>query len=350
MSGGFATIKYQIHRGLVGPDSSISQMGSYDDQPRGIQMPTRCEECGAHFIFHTSTPECPDCGLIPSDFERELDHVAILRGPESPNNTSSTYTASKSSQRIERNLNKYNPFNRSKESFVMEYARKQITHLTPEWDSSKRKNEADFLVKKILNLPRPGIQSNARLSQGYSAPLFAAVLAEFVYRHLTNQTISTQLIRKALIAQSIVNNTPCGNFAEGNEVSLKSAIRKVYRTLSKWAPQRTELMKRKERLLLARKESLEDMSKLLISKDILPKNFAIPETVLAAIDEYSEYPLVGRAMLSYHQEVLYQMAQEHSKVSRREIYNITEGMGGVEKFANHAQAVQQILQYRSGGN
>lgn len=55
-------------------------------------------------------------------------------------------------------------------------------------------------------------------------------------------------------------------------------------------------------------------------------------------------------MLSYHQEVLYQMAQEHSKVSRRVIYNITEGMGGAEKFANHAQAVQQILQYRSGGN
>ena len=44
------------------------------------------------------------------------------------------------------------------------------------------------------------------------------------------------------------------------------------------------------------------------------------------------------------------MAQEHSKVSRREIYKITEGMGGAEKFANHAQAVQQILQYRSGGN
>ena len=325
-------------------------MGDYDDQPRGIQMPTRCEECGAHFIFHTSTPECPDCGLIPLGCDTELDDSPTAQNSGTSASSYSAYIPTKSSQRIERNLNKYNPFNRSKESVVMEYARKQITHLTPEWDSSKRKNEADFLVKKILNLPRPGIQSNARLSQGYSAPLFAAVLAEFVYRHLTNQTISAQLIRRALIAQSIVNNTPCGNFAEGNEVSLKSAIRKVFRTLSKWAPQRTEHMKRKERLLLARKESLEDMSKLLISENILPKNFAISEAVLAAIDEYSEYPLGGRAMLSYHQEVLYQIAQEHSKVSRREIYKITEGMGGVEKFANHAQAVQQILQYRNGGN
>ena len=325
-------------------------MGDYDDQPRGIHVPLRCEECGAHFVFHTSTPECPECGLIPLEADTELDNSPIGRDLETSNNSFSTYIPSKSSQRIERNLSKYNTFNRSPESVVMEFARKQIAYLTPEWESSKRKNEAEFLVGKILNLPSPGIQSNARLSQGYTAPLFAAVLAEFVIRHLTNQPISTQLIRKALIAQSIVNNTPCGDFAEGNEVSLKTATRKVYRTLSKWAPQRTEVMKRKGRLLLARKESLEDMSKLLISEDILPKNFAIPETVLAAIDEYSEYPLVGRAMLSYHQEVLYQMAQEHSKVSRREIYKITEGMGGAEKFANHAQAVQQILQYRSGGN
>ena len=325
-------------------------MGSYDDQLRGIHVPLRCEECGAHFVFHTSTPECPECGLIPLEADTELDNSPIGRDLETSNNSFSTYIPSKSSQRIERNLSKYNTFNRSPESVVMEFARKQIAYLTPEWESSKRKNEAEFLVGKILNLPSPGIQSNARLSQGYTAPLFAAVLAEFVIRHLTNQPISTQLIRKALIAQSIVNNTPCGDFAEGNEVSLKTATRKVYRTLPKWAPQRTEIMKRKGRLLLARKESLEDMSKLLISEDILPKNFAIPETVLAAIDEYSEYPLVGRAMLSYHQEVLYQMAQEHSKVSRREIYKITEGMGGAEKFANHAQAVQQILQYRSGGN
>ena len=325
-------------------------MGDYDDQPRGIHVPLRCEECCAHFVFHTSTPECPECGLIPLEADTELDNSPIGRDLETSNNSFSTYIPSKSSQRIERNLSKYNTFNRSPESVVMEFARKQIAYLTPEWESSKRKNEAEFLVGKILNLPSPGIQSNARLSQGYTAPLFAAVLAEFVIRHLTNQPISTQLIRKALIAQSIVNNTPCGDFAEGNEVSLKTATRKVYRTLSKWAPQRTEVMKRKGRLLLARKESLEDMSKLLISEDILPKNFAIPETVLAAIDEYSEYPLVGRAMLSYHQEVLYQMAQEHSKVSRREIYKITEGMGGVEKFANHAQAIQQILQYRSGGN
>lgn len=231
----------------------------------------------------------------------------------------------------------------------MEFARKQIAYLTPEWDVSKRKNEVEFLVGKILKLPRPGIQSNARLSQGYTAPLFAAVLAEFVIRHLTNQTISIQLIRKALIAQSIVNNTPCGNFSEGKEVSLKSAIKKVYRTLSKWAPQRTEVMKRKERLLLERKESLEDMSKLLISEDILPKSYVISDTVFEAIDASLEYPLTGRTMLSYHQEVLYQMAQEHSKISRRVVYNITEGMGGAEKFANHTQAVQQILEYGSGG-
>ena len=349
MSGGFATIKYQIHRRLDGPDSSYLPMGDYDDQPRGIHVPLRCEECGAHFVFHTSTPECPECGLIPLEANTELDNSPIGRDLETSNNSFSTYIPSKSSQRIERNLSKYNTFNRSPESVVMEFSRKQIAYLTPEWDSSKRKNEAEFLVGKILNLPSPGIQSNARLSQGYTAPLFAAVLAEFVIRHLTNQTISTQLIRKSLIAQSIVNNTPCGNFAEGNEVSLKSAIRKVYRTLSKWAPQRTEVMKRKEGLLLARKESLEDMSKLLIFEDILPKNFTISDAVFGAIDASLEYPLSGRSMLSYHQEVLYQIAQEHCKVSRRVIYKITEGMGGVEKFANHAQTVQQILQYRSGG-
>lgn len=349
MLGGFATIKYQIHRGLAGPDSSISQMGSYDDQPRGIQMPTRCEECGAHYIFHTSTPECPDCGLIPLEADTELDNSPTGRDLETSNNSHSTYISSKASQRIERNLSKYNTFNRSPESVVMEFARKQIAYLTPEWESSKRKNEAEFLVGKILKLPRPGIQSNARLSQGYSAPLFAAVLAEFVYRHLTNQTITTQIIRKALIAQSIVNNTPCGNFAEGNEVSLKSAVRKVHRTLPKWAPRRTEDKKCKERLLRARRESLEDMSKLLTSKGILPKNYTISDALFDAIDASMEYPLNGRTMLSYHQEVLYQMAQEHSKVSRRVIYNITEGMGGAEKFANHAQAVQQILQYRNGG-
>jgi len=324
-------------------------MGDYDDQPRGIHVPLRCEECGAHFIFHTSTPECPDCGLIPLGCDTELDDSPTPLNSETSASSYSTYTPSKSSQRIERNLSKYNTFNRSPESVVMEFTRKQIAYLTPDWETTKRKNEAEFLVGKILKLPRPGIQSNGRLSQGYKAPLFAAVLTEFVIRHLTNQPISTQLIRKTLIAQSIVNNTPCGNFAEGNEVSLKSAIRKVYRTLSKWAPQRTEVMKRKERLLLARKESLEDMSKLLISEDILPKNYSISGAVFEAIDASLEYPLSGRTMLSYHQEVLYQMAQEHSKVSRRVIYNITEGMGGAEKFANHAQAVQQILQYRSGG-
>ena len=215
-------------------------MGSYDDQLRGIHVPLRCEECGAHFVFHTSTPECPECGLIPLEADTELDNSPIGRDLETSNNSFSTYIPSKSSQRIERNLSKYNTFNRSPESVVMEFARKQIAYLTPEWESSKRKNEAEFLVGKILNLPSPGIQSNARLSQGYTAPLFAAVLAEFVIRHLTNQPISTQLIRKALIAQSIVNNTPCGDFAEGNEVSLKTATRKVYRTLPKWAPQRTE--------------------------------------------------------------------------------------------------------------
>jgi len=324
-------------------------MGNYDDQPRGIHMPLRCEECSAHYVFHTSTPECPECGLIPLDCETELDDSPTVRDLETSNNSNSTYIATKSSQRIERNLHKYNTFNRSPESVVMEFARKQIAYLTPEWDVSKRKNEGEFLVGKILKLPRPGIQSNARLSQGYTAPLFAAVLAEFVIRHLTNQTISIQLIRKALIAQSIVNNTPCGNFSEGKEVSLKSAIKKVYRTLSKWAPQRTEVMKRKERLLLERKESLEDMSKLLISEDILPKSYVISDTVFEAIDASLEYPLTGRTMLSYHQEVLYQMAQEHSKISRRVVYNITEGMGGAEKFANHTQAVQQILEYGSGG-
>ena len=325
-------------------------MGSYDDQPRGIHVPLRCEECSAHYVFHTSTPECPECGLIPLGFDTELENSPVGRDLETSNNSYSNYIPSKSSQRIERYLSKYNTFNRSPESVDMEFARKQIAYLTPEWDSSKRKNEAEFLVGKILNLPSPGIQSNARLSQGYTAPLFAAVLAEFVIRHLTNQTISTQLIRKSLIAQSIVNNTPCGNFAEGNEVSLKSAIRKVHRTLSKWAPQRTEVMKRKESLLLARKESLEDMSKLLISEDILPKNYSISDAVFEAIDASLEYPLSGRTMLSYHQEVLYQMAQEHSKATRRVIYNITECMGGVEKFANHARIVQQILQYGSGGN
>ena len=324
-------------------------MGSYDDQPRGIHVPLRCEECGANFVFHTSTPECPDCGLIPLDVDTELDTSLTVRGLETSNNSHSTYISSKTSQRIERNLQKYNTFNRSPESVVMEFARKQIAYLTPDWETTKRKNEAEFLVGKILKLPRPGIQSNARLSQGYTAPLFAAVLAEYVIRHITNQTISTQIIRKALIAQSIVNNTPCGNFAEGNEVSLKSAVRKVHRTLPKWAPQRTEIMKRKERLLLARKESLEDMSKLLIAADVLPKNFTIVDSVFEGIDASMEYPLSGRTMLSYHQEVLYQMAQEHSMVSRRVIYNITEGMGGAEKFANHAQAVQQILQYRNGG-
>ena len=325
-------------------------MGSYDDQPRGIHVPLRCEECSAHYVFHTSTPECPECGLIPLGFDTELDDSPTVKSSETSTSPYSAYIPSKSSQRIERNLYKYNTYNRSQESTIMQFARKQITYLTPEWESSKRKKEAEFLVGKILKLPRPGIQSNGRLSQGYTAPLFAAVLAEFVIRHLTNQTISTQLIRKSLIAQSIVNNTPCGNFAVGNEVSLKSAIRKVYRTLSKWAPQRTEVMKRKERLHLARKESLEDMSKLLISEDILPKNFTISDAVFGAIDASQEYPLSGRPMLSYHQEVLYQMAQEHSKAPRRVIYNITECMGGVEKFANHARAVQQILQYRSGGN
>ena len=313
-------------------------------------MPLRCEECGAHFVFDTATPECPECGLIPLEGDTELDDSPTVRDSETSNNSYSTYIPSKSSQKIERNLYKYNTYNRSPESIVMEYARNQITHLTPEWESSKRKNEAEFLVGKILKLPPPGIQSNARLSQGYKSTLFAAVLAEFVIRHLTNQTISTQLICKALIAQSIVNNTPCGNFAKGNEVSLKSAIKKVYRTLSKWAPQRTEVMKRKERLLLARKESLEDMSKLLIIEDILPKNYTIADAIFEAIDVSSEYPLSGRIMLSYHQEVLYQMAQDYSKAPRRVIYKITEGMGGAEKFANHAQAVQQILQYRSGGN
>jgi hypothetical protein len=324
-------------------------MGNYDDHPRGIIMPLRCEECSAHFVFHTSSPECPDCGLIPVESENQLDDSLLIQEPGTSNNPFQTYTASKASQRIERNLSKYNTFNRSRESEVMEFARKQIAYLTPEWDRSKRKNEAEFLVKKILNLPRPGLQSNARLSQGYAAPLFAAVLAEFVVRHLTSQTISPQLIRKTLIAQSIVQNTPCGDFAEGDEVSLKSAIKKVYRTLSKWAPQRIELMKRKDRLLLARKESLEDMSKLLISEDVLPKNYTVPGTVFEAIDTYSNYPLTGRTMLSYHQEVLYQLVQEHSIISRREFYNITQGMGGAEKFANHAQAVKQILQYGRGG-
>ena len=324
-------------------------MGDYDDQPRGIHVPHRCEECSAQFIFHTPTPECPECGLIPLDCETPLDHSPTILKSETSNSPLSTYIASKSSQRIERNLSKYNTFNRSPESVVMEFARKQITYLTPEGESPKLKNEAEFLVKKILNLPRPGLQSNARLSQGYPSPLFAAVLAEFVVLHLTNQRISTPLIRKTLIAQSIVNNTPCGNFAEGNEVSLKSAVKKVYQTLSKWAPQRTEVMKRKDRLLLERKESLEDMSKLLISEDILPKNYTICDTVFEAINAYSEYPLGGRTMLSYHQEILYQLSQEHSKVSRREFYNIAEVMGGAEKFANHAQTVQQILQYENGG-
>ena len=41
----------------------------------------------------------------------------------------------------------------------MEYARKQIAYLTPDWETTKRKNEAEFLVDKILKLPRPGIQS-----------------------------------------------------------------------------------------------------------------------------------------------------------------------------------------------
>ena len=101
-------------------------------------------------------------------------------------------------------------------------------------------------------------------------------------------------------------------------------------------------------LILARKESLEDMLRLLVIKKLFPKKYTVPEAVVDAINSSDFYPLRGRSMVTYHQEVLYQLVRDFSAITRREFYKITQCMGGSEKFANHTRSEKKLLENSQG--
>ena len=315
-------------------------MDVYDGQKPALS----CNDCGGRFILKDPTKGeiyCGDCGIIlHTEPESKKGFVAAEES------NSNLYSSDKSYRNMEAKLKKYN---RSVEGETMILAKKQIRFYTTGW-SNEAVSAFDKILKDVLTMKNSNSYSNSRLGSGYSANLMAATITFIIYKIQIKQPINPNTIYRKLLELSQQDSSPCGVFAVPGDPSLKNCIRKILRhsALAKWKAQSGNNPSLKNQLICKRAELLDDMVLLLIQSQKLPIWFTVPPEVKPFLSE-TDYPLRGDAVISYHQELIYQLARKEHKITRKELFIATEVFGGTLKFSNHESRIKEILLGCFGG-
>ena len=318
--------------------------GVYDGQFKSFKTALRCDDCGGRFILNdpvTGETYCVDCGMIlEKEFEQSSGFVV------SEETKSNLYASDKSYKNMESKLKKYN---RSVEGETMILAKKQIRFYTTGW-SNEAVSAFDKILKDVLTMKNSNSYSNSRLGSGYSANLMAATITFIIYKIQIKQPINPNTIYRKLLELSQQDSSPCGVFAVPGDPSLKNCIRKILRhsALAKWKAQSGNNPSLKNQLICKRAELLDDMVLLLIQSQKLPVRFTISTEVKTLLSE-TDYPLKGNIVISYHQELIYQLARKEHKITRKELFIATEVFGGTLKFSNHESRIKEILLGCFGG-
>ena len=308
-------------------------MDVYDGQKPALS----CNDCGGRFILKDPTKGeiyCGDCGIIlHTEPESKKGFVAAEES------NSNLYSSDKSYRNMEAKLKKYN---RSVEGETMRLAKKQIRFYTTGW-SNEAISAFDKTLKDVLTMKNSNSYSNSRLGIGYSANLMAATITFILHKIQLKQPTNPNTILRQLLELSQKGTSPCGVFAIPGDPSLKNCIRKILRhsALPKWKAEPGNNPSLQNQLIIKRDELLDDMVVRLKQSQILPMTFTIPPEVKPLLSE-TDYPLRGNTVISYHQELIYQLARKKHKITRKELFIATEGFGGTPKFSNHESRINEI--------
>ena len=315
-------------------------MDVYDGQKPALS----CNDCGGRFILKDPTKGeiyCGDCGIIlHTEPESKKGFVAAEES------NSNLYSSDKSYRNMEAKLKKYN---RSVEGETMRLAKKQIRFYTTGW-SNEAISAFDKTLKDVLTMKNSNSYSNSRLGSGYSANLMAATITFILHKIQLKQPTNLTTIHRKLLELSQQGTSPCGIFTTSGDPSLKNCIRKILRhpALAKWKAEPGNNPSLQNHLILKRDELLDDMVVRLKQSQTLPMTFTIPPEVKPLLSE-TDYPLRGNTVISYHQELIYQLARKKHKITRKELFIATEGFGGTPKFSNHESRINEILLGCFGG-
>ena len=316
-----------------------------DDQFKSFKTVLRCDDCGGRVILKDPTKGetyCGDCGTILAGVELESEDGFIAAEASNPN----LYSSDRSYKKMEAKLKKYN---RNTECETMRLAKQQIRFHATGW-SNADVSVLEKRLKEVLTMKNSNSYSNSRLGSGYAADLMAATITFILHKIHLKQPTNPNTILRQLLELSQKNTSPCGVFAIPGDPSLKNCIRKILRhsALVKWKSESGSKPSLKNQLIRKRDELLDDMVASLTHSQILPTGFTIPLEVKPLLSE-TDYPLRGNTVISYHQELIYQLARKKHKITRKELFIATEGFGGTPKFSNHESRINEILLGCFGG-
>jgi hypothetical protein len=321
-------------------------MGAYNDQTA-----LRCDECGGRVILNDSTNGenyCANCGTLMED-SPPLEHPPKVGSTSAESSNSNFYDSEKSYKDINQLIKKYNiPKNR--EGKTMKLAKQQIRFHAHGW-TKEDIGGLDKKLKSVFEYSNDNSFSNSRLIDSrYPAELMAATLAFVIFKIQTRQTINRTHIASQMLKLSQSGISPCGIFTHSNDPSLKNCIKKILRSdkCRKWKAESGNNPSLRQQLITKRDETLEDMVIKLTQDEILPIGFTIPLEVKIIIDE-TDYALRGNIVVSYHQELIYQIARKNHNITREELFIATEGFGGTPKFSNNEPKIKKILSGYFGG-
>ena len=319
-------------------------MGVFDGQFQSFETALRCDDCGGRVIDNdpvTGETYCGDCGtVLEIEIESKEGFVAVEES--NPN----LYSSDQSYRKLESKLKKYN---RSEECETMRLARQQIRFHTTGW-SNEEISAFEKILKGVLTMNNSNSYSNSRLGSGYSTYLMAATITFILHKIQLKQPTNPNTIHRKLHELSQQGTSPCGAFATPGDPSLKNCIRKILRhpALAQWKAEPGSNPSLQNQLIRKRDESLEDMVTRLKQSQILPMRFTISTEVKTLLSE-TDYPLKGNIVISYHQELIYQLARKEHKITRKELFIATEGFGGTPKVSNHESRIKEILLGCFGG-
>ena len=319
-------------------------MDVYDGQFKSFETALRCDDCGGRVILKDPTKGetyCGDCGTI---LEIELESKEGFVASEESN--SNNYSSDKSYKKMEAKLKKYN---RSVECETMGLAKQQIRFHATGWLNAEV-SAFEKILKDVLTMNNSNSYSNSRLGSGYPADLMAATITFILHKIQLKQPTNPNTIHRKLLELSQQGTSPCGSFATPGDPSLKNCIRKILRhsALAQWKSEPGNKPSLQNQLIRKRDELLDDMVTRLIQSQILPTGFTVPLEVKPLLSE-TDYPLKGNIVISYHQELIYQLARKEHKITRKELFIATEGFGGTPKFSNHESRIKEILLGCFGG-
>ena len=326
-------------------------MGAYDGQLKSFETAHRCDDCGGRDISDDSVSGqnfCKDCGLVIEN-EIPFDIPLMGRPTSAESSNPNIYASEKSYKETNKLIKKYNiPKNR--EGKTMKLAKQQIKFHAHGWTKEAIEG-LDKKLKSVFEYSNDNSFSNSRLIDSrYPAELMAATLAFIIFKIQTRQTTNRTHIASQMLKLSQSGTSPCGVFTHANDPSLKNCIKKILRSdkCRKWKVELGNKPSLQQQLITKRAETLENMVIKLTQDEILPIGFTIPLEVKIIIDE-TDYALRGNIVVSYHQELIYQIARKNHNITREELFIATEGFGGTPKFSNNEPKIKKILSGYFGG-